>query len=99
MPKHYTQEDFDKLTKRYAITEDPDDLGCVPTVTKKADMNTLQKDREKLRKKSESEKVAEQLYNFMEMVSGEKPKVTKEALKQKAAELENFPEPSIRESD
>ena len=56
MAKHYTQEDFDKLTKRYAITEDPDDLGCVPTVTKKADMNTLQKDREKLRKKSESEK-------------------------------------------
>jgi hypothetical protein len=34
------------------------------------------------------------LYNFMEMVSGEKSKVTKEALKQKAEELETFPNPS-----
>ncbi len=54
-------------------------------------MNALQKAKEKLRKKSESEKVAEQLYNFMEMVSGEKPKVSKEVLKQKAEELETFP--------
>ncbi len=62
MPKHLSPEEFEELSKRYAITEDPDDLGCVPTLTpQKADMNALQKAKEKLRKKSESEKVAEQL--------------------------------------
>ncbi len=52
MPKHLSPEEFEELSKRYAITEDPDDLGCVPTLTpQKADMNALQKAKEKLRKK------------------------------------------------
>jgi hypothetical protein len=70
MKYHLTPEEFDKLTKRYAITEDPDDLGCVPTLTPQKERFELEIDKNQaVSDCSYSEVVAEQLLDFLKMVN------------------------------